>query len=547
MAAQSPHNSSDSNSNTKEDSAQPEQAPHPGSQRMPRWEVGELIDAPTFGWRRLSMFIGPGLLMGASAIGGGEWLTGPVNTARYGGALLWLATISILSQVLYNIEISRYTLYTGEPIFTGKFRSLPGPALWLPMYLLLDLGSFLPYLASNAAIPFAAVLQGKLPDPVADATLLKVLATVVFVSSLVPLLFGGKIYNSLKLIMSLKLVIVLGFLMFLAVFYSNFETWREIITGFFRFGTVPVQTAATVASESAPAGYAPVKNLFWSLWSGEGFPTIDMTMIGFVAAMAAISGNGGLSNTPISNYTRDQGWGMGAHVGAIPSIFGRHRISLSHVGKIFLLNAESLRRWKQWYWHVAREQLIVWMPACFIGLALPSMLSVQFLPAGQQLANKWLAAGMTADGVAEAVGAPWADLFWHLTLFCGFLVLMTAMIATADGVLRRWIDVFWTASRRLQTWGPDEIGRLYFQVLCVYGALGLAMLWFLNGDRLLVWSTNLYNYALGFSCFHTVAINTFLLPKPLRPGWFPCLGLCLGGTFFTFIAVLTTIDSLGLW
>ena len=30
-----------------------------------------------------------------------------------------------LGQVLYNLEISRYTLYSGEPIFTGKFRLYP--------------------------------------------------------------------------------------------------------------------------------------------------------------------------------------------------------------------------------------------------------------------------------------------------------------------------------------------------------------------------------------------------------------------------------------
>ena len=40
-----------------------------------------------------------------------------------------------------------------------------------------------------------------------------------------------------------------------------------------------------------------------------------------VAAVAfiAIAGSGGLANTLFSNYTRDKGWGMGAHVGAIPS------------------------------------------------------------------------------------------------------------------------------------------------------------------------------------------------------------------------------------
>jgi len=511
---------------------------------MPRWNVGELIAAPAFGWRQLPLFIGPGLLMGASAIGGGEWLTGPVNTARYGGALLWLATLSILGQTIYNIEISRYTLYSGEPIFTGKFRMLPGPAFWLPIYLLLDLGSFLPYLASNAAIPLAAILRGTLPDPATDAVFLKQLATAIFLGGLVPLLFGGKIYNSLKWVMSIKLILVVGFLAVLAGLYSTPETWREILLGFVRFGDVPI-----VPPESGPPlpgerqAFAPVTNLFWSILSGEGMPAIDMSMFGFIAAMAAISGNGGLTNTPISNYTRDQGWGMGARVGAIPSIFGRHRIALSHVGCVFRVTAESLHRWKAWYWVVAREQSLVWAPACFIGLALPSMLSVQFLPHGLQLKDKWMAAGMTADGVAEAMGPPWGHSFWLMTLFCGFLVLGTGVVSTADGVLRRWIDVFWTASRHLRSWGTDAIGRLYFQVLCVYAALGVAMLWFLNGDRLLIWSTNLYNYALGISCLHTLLVNRRLLPKPLRPGWFACLGLVAAGAFFLTMAILTTVDA----
>jgi hypothetical protein len=79
--------------------------------------------------------------MGGAAIGGGEWLAGPLTTARYGGAILWLCTVSIITQVLYNLEISRYTLYCGEPIFTGKFRLPPGPMFWLVAYLFLDFGS----------------------------------------------------------------------------------------------------------------------------------------------------------------------------------------------------------------------------------------------------------------------------------------------------------------------------------------------------------------------------------------------------------------------
>ena len=106
--------------------------------------------------------------MASAAIGGGEWLTGPVVTSRYGGGLLWLAAISILVQVIYNIEISRYTLYTGEPIFTGKFRTLPGPMFWLPIYLVLDCGSFLPYLASSTAVPLSAIATTGKPQAIAS-------------------------------------------------------------------------------------------------------------------------------------------------------------------------------------------------------------------------------------------------------------------------------------------------------------------------------------------------------------------------------------------
>jgi len=120
-------------------------APNPGSQQMPQWETAELIDVPrAAASRNWFALIGPALVMGAAAIGGGEWLVGPLVTSKYGGELMWLAKLSILGQGLYNIEITRYTLYTGEPICTGKFRTLPRPRFWLPIYLMLDFGTFCP-------------------------------------------------------------------------------------------------------------------------------------------------------------------------------------------------------------------------------------------------------------------------------------------------------------------------------------------------------------------------------------------------------------------
>lgn len=532
-------------------------APHPGSQRMPRWNVGELPEAPRVTWRTIALLLGPGLVSGGAAIGAGEWLAGPAVTARYGAAMLWLATISILGQVVYNFEISRYTLYSGEPIFTGKFRTLPGPKFWLIAYLFLDFGSVFPYAAAGAATPLVSAILGRLPDAkstevgitilgvgLTDQAFMRLMAYVLFLGALTPLIFGGKVYNSLKALMTFKVVAVLGFLLIIAVLYSKPDTWAQIFSGFFKFGTIPVKSPE--AGAAALTGEYATDNVFVSLWQGRGIPQLDWSMVAMLAALASIAGSGGLTNTALSGYTRDQGWGMGKHVGAIPSAVGGHKIALSHMGTVFHVTAESLRRWRGWLRHVARDQLIVWMPACFVGIALPSMLSVQFLPRGTTVSD-WAVAVMTANGVRDAVGTNWGGLFWYGVMLCGFLVLATTMATTADGILRRWVDVFWTSSPRLQKWKATGIRKLYFFVLCGYAAFGVTSLTLMpEPGMLLKWATNIYNYALGFSCWHALYVNLTLLPKDLRPNWFNRICLVLAGTFFASLAFMSTLTLLGM-
>lgn len=637
--------------------AAPSPAPHPGSKAMPQWSVGELIDAPQFHWKKLFAYLGPGLLMGGAAIGGGEWLTGPTITAKFGGGLMWLATLSILGQVIYNLEISRYTLYTGEPIFTGKFRTYPGPKFWLLVYLLLDAGSIFPYLAASAATPCAALWLGEIPDPgkiPAHQTLLTGLTYFIFLVCFIPLIFGGKIYNALKAIMTVKIVVVMGFLLVLAFGYSNSQVWWEIGTGFTKIGNVPVKRGEDlngngkldpgedwdrdghldlvepetgrepiydtngdgkkdswpdVTGDNVPDWFMQIpkvdkngysvpfywpdfnkdespdesiqidadfdgvaeksiaidvknppkffdfdndktpdgdglENVFQGLWGGGNFPLIDLAMIGFLSALVGISGQGGLSNTPISNYTRDQGWGMGHHVGAIPSVVGGHNLQLSHEGTVFLVSSDSLTRWKRWYRHILRDQLMLWAPACFFGIALPSMLSIMFLKRGFQTANEYQTACMTADGVKSHVGGSLGEAFWYLTLVCGCLVLVPTMASTIDGIVRRWVDVFWTSSPILRKMESGAIRYVYFGVLSVYCVFGLTMLSLAKPTALLLIATSIYNFALGFSCWHTLWLNHVLLPKELRPGWFMKISLFVSGVFFWMVGTFSVLAEL---
>jgi len=652
------------------------QAPWPGDQTMPQWDSAGLPDAPKFTIKKWAGMLGPGLILGGAAIGGGEWLVGPEVTAKYGGALLWLATLSIIGQVIYNLEISRYTLYCGEPIFTGKFRSKPGSRFWMPVYMALDLGSVFPYLALTAAIPLFAALAGIVPDPEDPTNMqtflgielshyfwVRAMGVGIFITALVPLIFGGKILVALKWVMGLKIILVLGFLLVLAIGWSSWGTWVEIGTGFFKVGTVPTVLAEDVnmngildAGEtdwdgdgvadviepsftnpenleqmpvtiefnpaddipaetitydihsssgesrttlSIPAGLGieageypvvlrsdhsgfididgdgerdgdQVTNVFTSLATGNGMPDIDWTLIAALSALVAISGSGGLTNTTISNYTRDEGWGMGHHVGAIPSLVGGLELQLSHQGAVFDPTApNAMPRWKRWYKHIMRDQWVIWAPACFIGLALPSMLSVEFLDRGSSVPDKWVAATMTAEGVRDRVNGVVTEdnpanmtdemlaaqeanegrlgnAFWFMTVFCGFLVLAPSMSTSADGVIRRWVDVFWTTSARLRAMPPGAIKQVYFKVLMCYAGMGLVALLTVKPATLLLIAAAIYNYALGISCLHTLYVNRTLLPRQLQPRTSMQIALLLAGIFFFFIGCVSSLKQFDL-
>src|SRR5262249_14780948 len=152
--------------------------------------------------------------------------------------------------------------------------------------------------------------------------LTQISACLIFIACLLPLLFGGKVYDSIKRIMTFKLIFVGGFLIFLAVGYSRLDTWTEIFSGFLKFGNVPVVGVTDVNGDGVIDKADSIRgnnvdNIFLSLFEKRGWPRIDLAWIGFLTSMVAISGNGGLTNTPISTFTREQGWGMGKHVGGI--------------------------------------------------------------------------------------------------------------------------------------------------------------------------------------------------------------------------------------
>jgi hypothetical protein len=211
--------------------------------------------------------------------------------------------------------------------------------------------------------------------------------------------------------------------------------------------------------------------------------------------------------------------------------------------------------------HIFRDQLCVWLVACLIGVSLPSILSVAFLKRGT-IADDWKAAALTANGVQANVTEPkdgvlahaeprrsiisgpgLGKFFWGATLFCGFLVMITSHTTTTDGFTRRWVDVTWTAVPALRKLKTDKVRYVYFTVLCCLAVCGLTILWLTEKPGLVFkLSTTGYNFAFAFSAWHTIFVNTILLPKELRPGLAQRIGLVLAGCFFATLGVLASVQ-----
>jgi hypothetical protein len=299
--------------------------------------------------------------------------------------------------------------------------------------------------------------------------------------------------------MSAKVFIVLGYLLVLDVALVSPRAWAEVFGGFFRIGSLPTG------------------GIEW----------------GSLAAFAAIAGAGGLSNTLFSNYVRDKGWGMGAAVGAIPSLVGGRQIELSHVGKVPTLSSEQLAQWKMWIRHIRRDQILVWGGGCVLGVALPALLSLEFLR-GAEVEGHGAAAL-----IAEAVASRHGRLFWPLTLLCGFLVLGPGVVQTIDGVCRRWTDVAWAAVGRFRRSEPGRAHLTYYAIMAGYCGWGLLALG-LTPDPLVlaVVGSSLGNMGLAIAALHVIYVNGRLLPEAVRPSRLSSLGLVLAAVFFSAITAI---------
>src|SRR5262245_8991132 len=300
---------------------------------------------------------GPGVIVLGAAIGSGEFLLGPAAFVRHGLSLLWVVGIAVTLQTIFNTEVMRYTLATGEPVFTGFMRTRPSSTFWAWVYVVLYfLQVGWPAWAGTAAGAIFFLFTRRLADA-PDANAIYLIGVGTFLACVLILSVGRRIERTLELLNWILVVAILGSFLVLAGLYVPATTWT--------------------------AGALGLSGFDLSRGTFDFFPVgTDLFLLG---ALVAYSGAGGVINIVLSNWARDRGYGMGERAGYISGAVGGQHVALAHTGFRFDGDAEGMRRWRGWLRVVGADQWGVFFTGAILGMILPAMIYVTFLPRGTDI------------------------------------------------------------------------------------------------------------------------------------------------------------------
>ena len=440
--------------------------------------------------------IGPGTILLGVSLGAGDWLLGPAVIVMYGPTLFWLCTASVILQALLNTEMARYTLATGEPIFTGFMRTPPGAVFWGWTYSLLHLAQVMwPGWALAAGSALAALSLARMPREEDHAVVLA-LGYLVFWSSLGIVLLGERVQRRVERAELILMIWMVAFLLAVAGVLVPWSTWARLAGGFV----------------SPLTGAAPVP------------PDADWLLL---AAFAAYAGAGGITNATFTHWLCDKGFGMAGAVSPPPIVIGCQRLLLSREGAVFEPSAANLAKWREWWRYLRADLCWLWTAGCLIGMGLPALLALEFLPTSTP---------MGGDGAGAVLAGALGErhmVLWMLALLTGFWILFSTQLGVATGFVRSVTDVLWTSGMAN---GRRGVARLYYGTLTLFAAAGAGALTLADPLALVLIGANLAAVNFTILALHTLWVNRTLLPRELRPPLWRQVALLVCGVFFATLA-----------
>jgi hypothetical protein len=469
------------------------------------WTVAELPRPPIARGLSFLGIIGPGAIILGTSIGSGEWLLGPAAFVKYGMSLLWVTTVAVVLQTVFNTELIRYTLYTGEPALTGFMRTRPHSTFWAWFYTILYfLQVGWPAWAGAAAGAIFYLSSGQLAGA-ANASAVYWIGVGIFAVCVVILLCGSHIERTLEILNWILIVFILGSLALMCLLFATPGRWLEAGVGFFGL-SLPTRTFT----------FFP--------------PGADWFLIG---AFAAYSGAGGVTNLTLSNWARDKGFGMGKVVGFIPAAVGGSSVQLAHSGSIFPISPESLESWRHWWRIVQIDQWGVFCTGAFLGMGLPAILYTSFIQPGEDIRGLAI-----ATALANAMSTRGGAALGFLVAFMGAWMLFKTQLDVLEGTVRAVTDILWTGSKRIRQWSDGDVRLVYYSVLAGIVGWGLIASGLAQPIILLQVGANMAGMVFVVSALHTLYINTTFLPKEIQPPLWRRIALVLLALFYGFFVYL---------
>lgn len=470
------------------------------------WKRAEMPPPPMpkgLGWMAV---VGPGVIVLGASIGSGEFLLGPAVFVRHGLSLLWVTGIAIFLQTIFNTELMRYTLATGEPVFTGFMRTWPNSTVWAWFYsgiYFLQVGW--PAWAGTAASAIFFLFMRRLAGP-EDAALVYYIGVGTFLVCVAILLFGRRIERTLEVFNWVLIVCILSGFIILGAMFVPAQTWLAGAAGY--------------------VGFDVTKNVF------EFFPaSADFFLL---AALVAFSGQGGAGNITLTNWARDKGYGMSQHAGYIPAAVGGRKVNLAHSGFMFTPDADAMQRWRGWWRIVRADQWGVFFTGAILGMVLPALLYVTFIPRGSEIRGLGIAAAL-----ASSMGAQAGPLVAGVIAFLGAWILFKTQLDNLEGLVRAVADMLWSGSRRVRSWRGGDVRAVYYAVLGAVVVWGMIALRLAQPIVLLQLGANIAGVVFIVASLHLLYLNTKLLPRELRPPMWRRVMLVGMTLFYGFFCVMS--------
>lgn len=449
------------------------------------FKSANLPEPPSSFWK----LAGPGAVLVGLSIGAGEIIVWPRTVAEYGAGMVWAAMLGVFMQMWVNFEIGRWTIATGETVYTGYARVWRGFA---PLFILFNV---LGWLAPGWAMASGSALKALLVGPnFGEGTFWgsHTCWTLITFGAAATLLFGPKmIYHSVEKTIEILIAIVTVGLILVAVVVGTADTWKELGQGAVNFG---------YRSEGVSA-----RDLFtWLVFAGAG----------------------GTSNLFYTFYLRDKNLGMGALIPDMQNPLRGRSESIPATGFRYPETSENRSRFAVWMRFVRKDQaLFFWFLNSFTLLlfifgALAVLRQQGIVPKKGTLI--WDQSLILGEAFGRW-GAAWGKIGRTIFLLVGVATLFSTQLALVDGVARSISDIVYTnvklAQKRPLSWWYMLIALGWMAAGC---GITFALDYYGSEEQelgVLLQAGYMGGFAMAVYVPLTLYINLRYLPRSARPAW----------------------------